>query len=165
MRFDGQRDISVSHDKIGDVLRDASDLDAALSSYSDGRTIVEKLVERDPLDTQLQRDLSVSNAKIGNVLREQGDLEAALAAYRESLATTSALWRRTTPPTPTGSAISRSAWRKLPTSCTSKATSRARSTAMKRACLSCRGWWQAIPPMPTGNATCRSHWPRSAICA
>ena len=89
--INAQRDISVSHDKIGDVLREAGELDAALASYGDGRKIIEKLVERDPVDTQLRRDLAVSSAKIGNVLREQGNLDAALAAYRDSLATISAL--------------------------------------------------------------------------
>ena len=81
-----QRDLSVSHDKIGDVLVDQGNLPAALAAYQASLAISERLAKADPGNAGWQRDLSVSHNKIGDVLLAQGNLPAALAAYQASLA-------------------------------------------------------------------------------
>ncbi len=81
-----QRDVSVSHIKIGDVLRAQGDGPGALAAFRKGLTIAETLAARDPANTEWQRDLSVSHNKIGDVLQAQGDGPGALAAFRMDLA-------------------------------------------------------------------------------
>ena len=59
-----QRDLSVSRDKIGDVLRDKGDAQArAESLYRRGATSCSRLAARDRQDIELQRDLSVSRRR------------------------------------------------------------------------------------------------------
>ena len=86
-----QRDLSVSHNKIGDVLVAQGDGAGALAAYRKSLAIAEALAGRDPANTGWQRDLSVSHNKIGDVLVAQGDGAGALAAYRKSLAIREAL--------------------------------------------------------------------------
>ena len=81
-----QRDLSVSHDRIGDVQVAQGDLSAALTSYRASLAIRERLTKADPGNAEWQRDLSVSHDRIGDVQRAQGDLPAALTSYRASLA-------------------------------------------------------------------------------
>ncbi len=59
-----QRDLSVSHNKIGDVQRAQGDLPAALTSYQASHDILEKLAKADPGNAGWQRDLIVSCVKI-----------------------------------------------------------------------------------------------------
>ena len=56
-----QRDLSVSHDKIGDVLRAQGNLPGALESYRASLAISERLAKADPGNAGWQRDLSVSH--------------------------------------------------------------------------------------------------------
>jgi len=77
---DAQRDISVSHDRIGNVLVAQGDGPGALAAYRTALAIREALTIRDPANTQWQRDLSVSHTKIGEVLVAQGDGPGGLAA-------------------------------------------------------------------------------------
>ncbi len=81
-----QRDLSVSHDKIGDVLVAQGNLAQALESYRASLAIAERLAGADPGNAGWQRDLSVSHNKIGDVLVAQGNLAQALESYRASLA-------------------------------------------------------------------------------
>jgi hypothetical protein len=80
-----QRDLSVSHNKIGDVLVAHGDGSGALAAYRKSLEIAEALVGREPANTEWQRDLSVSHDGIGGVLVAQGDGPGAMAAYRKSL--------------------------------------------------------------------------------
>jgi tetratricopeptide (TPR) repeat protein len=80
-----QRDLSVSHERIGDVLQAQGDGPGALAAFRLSLGIRETLAARDPANTQWQRDLSVSHQKIGNMLQVQGDGPGALAAFRLSL--------------------------------------------------------------------------------
>ena len=64
-----QRDLSVSHNKTGDVQQAQGDLEAALESYRSDMAIAEKLAESDPSNAGWQRDLSVSHERIGDVQR------------------------------------------------------------------------------------------------
>ena len=89
-----QRDLSVSHNMIGDVLVAQGDGPGALAVYRKSLAIREALAARDPANTEWQRDLSVSYIKIGDVLKAQGDGPGALAVYRKSLAIREALAAR-----------------------------------------------------------------------
>ena len=62
-----QHDLSVSHEKIGDVLRDQGDLAGARAAYRAGLAIREKLAADDPSHAGWQRDLIVSYAKLGGM--------------------------------------------------------------------------------------------------
>ncbi len=52
-----QRDLSVSQDRIGDVLVAQGDRDGALKAYREGLAIREALTRRDPANTEWQGDL------------------------------------------------------------------------------------------------------------
>jgi tetratricopeptide (TPR) repeat protein len=81
-----QRDLSVSFDKVGDVLVAQGNLPDALKAYRDSLAIRDRLAKSDPGNAGWQRDLSVSFNKVGDVLVAQGNLPDALKAYRDSLA-------------------------------------------------------------------------------
>jgi len=80
------RNLAVSHERIGDVQSAQGDLAAALTSYQASHDIFERLAKADPGNAGWQRDLSVSHNKIGDVQSAQGDLAAALTSYQASLA-------------------------------------------------------------------------------
>jgi tetratricopeptide (TPR) repeat protein len=77
-----QRSRAVMLDEFGSTYLTLGDLDGALESYSDGRTIREHLTAADSSNAQWQHDLSISHNKIGNVLVAQGKLSQALQVYR-----------------------------------------------------------------------------------
>jgi hypothetical protein len=62
-----QRDLSVSHNRIGDALTAEGERAAALDAYRAGLAIAEALARRDPGNTQWQRDLIVSCVKVTDV--------------------------------------------------------------------------------------------------
>ena len=74
---DWQRDLSVSHNKLGDVAVAAGDLAAARTAYQAALDIADRLAAADPANTEWQRDLSVSHNKLGDVAIAAGDLAAA----------------------------------------------------------------------------------------
>ena len=80
-----QRDLSVSHERLGDVARAAGDLAAARTAYQAALDIGARLAAADPANTQWQRDLSVSHNKLGDVAVAAGDLAAARTAYQVGL--------------------------------------------------------------------------------
>jgi tetratricopeptide (TPR) repeat protein len=61
---DWQRDVSVSHNRIGDVQRAQGDVMAALTSYQASLAIRERLAAADPGNAGWPRDLSVSHSRI-----------------------------------------------------------------------------------------------------
>jgi tetratricopeptide (TPR) repeat protein len=81
-----QRHISVSYNKIGDVLIAQGKLQDALRAYRESIAIFERLAKADPSNTDRQRDLAVSYEKVGDALVAQGKLPEALNAYRDGLA-------------------------------------------------------------------------------
>jgi tetratricopeptide (TPR) repeat protein len=81
-----QRDLSVAHNKIGDVLRAQGSLALTLDSYRAALAISERLASADPDDAGWQRDLSVAHEKIGDVQSVQGNLARALHSYSTCLA-------------------------------------------------------------------------------
>jgi tetratricopeptide (TPR) repeat protein/tRNA A-37 threonylcarbamoyl transferase component Bud32 len=80
-----QRDLSVSHNKLGDLYLRRGDSRAALDSYRSCHAILERLAGADPSDARAQHDLSISHDRLGDVYLEQGDSRAALDSYREAL--------------------------------------------------------------------------------
>ncbi len=80
-----QRDLSISHNKLGDLARAAGDSTAARTAYQASLDIAARLAAADPTNTEWQRDLSVSHNKLGDLARAAGDLTAARTAYQASL--------------------------------------------------------------------------------
>ena len=81
-----QRDLFVSHIKVGDALAVQGKLTDALTSYRDATAIVERLAKAEPAETKWQSDLSMAHYSVGNVLDSQGKLVDALTSHRASLA-------------------------------------------------------------------------------
>jgi len=80
-----QRDLSVSHNKLGDIARAVGDLAAARTSYQAGLDVIQRLTAADPANTPWQRDLSISHEKLGDIASSAGDLAAAQSHYQASL--------------------------------------------------------------------------------
>ena len=64
----------MSYNKVGEVQQAQGDLTAALQSYSDSRTIRERLAKADPGNAGWQRDLTVSHTKIADALKGMGKI-------------------------------------------------------------------------------------------
>ena len=64
---EGQRDLSISHERIGDVQRAQGDLGGALKNYQARMEIVRKLTERDPGNAEWQTDLALSYGKLSQL--------------------------------------------------------------------------------------------------
>ncbi|MGB7989338.1 MAG: hypothetical protein WCF44_08070, partial [Candidatus Methylophosphatis roskildensis] len=73
-----QRDLSVSHDRIGDVLVAQGDGPGALAAYRKGLAIAEALAVRDPANAEWQCDLIVSNVKLAEATGDESFLKTAL---------------------------------------------------------------------------------------
>jgi tetratricopeptide (TPR) repeat protein len=80
-----KRDLSVSHDRVGNILRKQGDLTGALESYRLSMDIRRELARIDPSNTQSKRDLWVSNNKVAGALQANGDLAHALESYQTGL--------------------------------------------------------------------------------
>jgi tetratricopeptide (TPR) repeat protein len=85
-RTNDERDLSVSYDRIGNVLEAQGNLPKALKSFRDGLAIAERLAQSDPGNAGWQSDLSVSFERVGDVLKAQGNLPEALKSFRDGLA-------------------------------------------------------------------------------
>ena len=62
-----QRDLSISHNKIGEVLSAQGDLPGALAQFKAYHAIAESLARRDPGNMQWQRDLMASHWRLANM--------------------------------------------------------------------------------------------------
>ena len=80
------RDLSVSLERVGDVVRDLGQLEEARSAYAESLEIRRERKTLTGDAPQSLRDLSVSLDKVGDVARDLGQLEEARSAYAESLA-------------------------------------------------------------------------------
>jgi len=83
---DWQRGLSVSQERIGDVLLAQGDLAGAMQAYRQALEVAQRPASADPTNALWLHDLSASHDRIGGVLLAQGDLASALKAYSESLA-------------------------------------------------------------------------------
>jgi tetratricopeptide (TPR) repeat protein len=78
-----QRDLSVSHERIGDVQVEQGDLAAALTSFHASLAIRERLAKADPGNAGWQRDLALSYGRLAIVKASQGMHDDALSAFRK----------------------------------------------------------------------------------
>ena len=67
-----QRDLSVSHNKIGDVLRAQGDLAGALKAYRESLAVAERLAAADPSNAGWQRDLFVIYWRMADMAEKSG---------------------------------------------------------------------------------------------
>ena len=81
-----QRDLSVGHERIGDVLMANGDMGGALASYRAAMTIRERLAAQDPSNAEWQRNLLISHERVGGLRRAQDDRLGALVDYQSALA-------------------------------------------------------------------------------
>ena len=82
-RADYQRDLSVSYNKLGDLLRALGQGEQARQSYQQALEIRQRLAEAEPDRADYQRDLSVSYNKLGDLHRALGQGEAARQYYQQ----------------------------------------------------------------------------------
>jgi len=80
-----QKDLSLSHDRLGDARLRQGDVAAALANYEQGLAIRDRLATTNPEDQQLKSDMSVSYEKLGDALLQQGNTAGALKNYKQSL--------------------------------------------------------------------------------
>jgi hypothetical protein len=84
-----RRDLSVSYERLGDVMVAAGNGADAERFFRDSLTIAEHLAATDPTNTAFQRDVAVSYERIGEVAAGDRNNEAA-GAFEASLV----IWRR-----------------------------------------------------------------------
>ena len=145
MRARAQRDLSVSYNRIADVLLQHRNSAAALKAYQDALVIRERLAKADPFNTQAQRDLSISYTNVGDVLLQQGNAPAALKAYQDALAIR---WPRLTSPVRRRSATWLSVITDSPEPLWRQMTRLAQSNSLRLAgpfWLPCSRGWGIIP--------------------
>ncbi|MGH3778904.1 MAG: CHAT domain-containing protein, partial [Pseudonocardiaceae bacterium] len=80
-----QRDLSISHERLGDLAVAAGDLAGAQQRFQAGLTIAERLAAADPTNTEWQRDLSISYIKLGDLAVAAGDLAGAQQRFQAGL--------------------------------------------------------------------------------
>lgn len=84
-KTDWQRELSITHGKLSDVLREQGDLQGALTAIRDYHDGMQRLVAADSSNVSWRRDLEISRGMLGDMLRAQGDSNGALAAFCETL--------------------------------------------------------------------------------
>ncbi|WP_165521722.1 CHAT domain-containing protein [Micromonospora zingiberis] len=80
-----QRDLSITHNRLGDLAQARGDLTTAATAYQADLTIAQRLADADPTNAQAQRDLSISHNRLGDLAHARGDLTTAATAYHASL--------------------------------------------------------------------------------
>ena len=86
-----QRDLSVSQEKIGDVLVAQGNLPAALESYRAAHAIFDRLAKADPGNAGWQSDLAANCAKLGGLYIKLNRRDSALEMLRTGRAIVAAL--------------------------------------------------------------------------
>ena len=80
-----QRNLSVSYDKIGEVLVAQGNPGEALNFFREGLAAGERLAKADATNAGWQRDLWMSYNKVGDMLLHQGLLAEALKSFGNGL--------------------------------------------------------------------------------
>ncbi len=78
--------LTLSYNRVGQMLEYLGRRDEALAGYRDGITVVKRLVDANPDNVRLQRNLAFLYDHVGNVLHAQGRDAAALENLRAALA-------------------------------------------------------------------------------
>jgi tetratricopeptide (TPR) repeat protein len=79
------RELSIVHNRLGDIQRARGDLAGAERSFNAAMEIAKKLAESDPQDTDSERDLSVAHNKLGEIQRVRRDLAAAERSFEAAM--------------------------------------------------------------------------------
>jgi len=85
-RADVKRDLSLSHERVGDALLQARDIAGAREAYAACLTLRRELVARSRDNVEWRRDLSVALERVADVHALQGRHGDARAAFDEALA-------------------------------------------------------------------------------
>jgi tetratricopeptide (TPR) repeat protein len=85
-RADYQRDLSVSYNRLGDLMRDLGQGEQAREFFEKDLAIAKRLAEAEPQRADYQRDLSVSYDRLGDLMRDLGQGEQAREFFENSLA-------------------------------------------------------------------------------
>lgn len=85
-RSEWQHAVAVSHERVGDVLREERNFPAALAEYRAELAIADRLAAKDPANLTWQQDLSDAHAKVGDILYAQRDTAGAAREYEAQLA-------------------------------------------------------------------------------
>ena len=80
-----QRELSVAHNNIGDVLRAQGNLPAALDAYNASLAIAERLARADPGHAGWQRALAICNERLGDMFERAGRASEARQAFERAL--------------------------------------------------------------------------------
>jgi tetratricopeptide (TPR) repeat protein len=81
-----QRDLSLSYEKVGDVLVAQGNLTEALKSHRESLAIRERLAKADPNNASWQRELAIINERLGAVYIKRNETDEAKAAFELALA-------------------------------------------------------------------------------
>ena len=82
-RKDDSRGVFRAHLRLGELVRDRGNLDAALKHQMDANEIASERARAKPDDAERQRDLSISYEKLGDVFYSTGDIGKALVYFRK----------------------------------------------------------------------------------
>jgi tetratricopeptide (TPR) repeat protein len=82
---DDSRGVFRAHLRLGELVRDRGDLDAALKHQTSAYRIATLRTAAEPDDAERQRDLSISCEKLGDIFFAKGDIDEALVYYRKGL--------------------------------------------------------------------------------
>jgi tetratricopeptide (TPR) repeat protein len=85
------RDLSVSHERVGDAARALGRHDEALAAYREGKVLSERIVAEYGENREALRDLFISHYKVGDAARALGRHDEALIEYRASAAAADAM--------------------------------------------------------------------------
>ncbi len=89
-QFDFTRYVSVSFGKLGDVMENLGDLQAA-KAYYEKMLAIDEALAGEKGTAEAQRDLAVACGKLGGILENLEDLQAAKQCYEKTLAIFEAL--------------------------------------------------------------------------
>src|SRR5205814_2090293 len=81
-----QRDLSVSHNNLGDVLLQQGEGQKALMHYQEYHKISQRLADADPNDAKAQTDLVISHYKLGRTQMQALRHQEAAASFEKGLA-------------------------------------------------------------------------------
>lgn len=79
-----QHDLSVSLEKMGDILSAKGELNDAKDAFSKSLRILQALAVNDSRNIELQRDLAASYNRLGLIFKTQGELDEAKSYFEKS---------------------------------------------------------------------------------
>lgn len=80
-----KRDLSVSHNKLGDALARSGNAKEAREAFEESMNLAKELVTANPDNPRAKRDLSICHERLGTVLSAESNLEEAQGHFENSL--------------------------------------------------------------------------------